>query len=147
MRAILQYANVQTGPYKSAGIVRTRDEQDYRIEDITVDDRVDNPVLVGYDVRVRGRALEAQIGINNKTSYHWRLLFPKEQLYIYLGSRAFRMRHDGQLSRASIVYHDVLLNFSIDADEYDDYAAGQSGTLPAPQVEDGVILDDQALYI
>ena len=143
MKGILQWATDAGGPWKHAGVVRTRDDQDYNINAITVDNRLDQPEAVRYEVIVKAKALRLTTWFTTQPQWYFRILFLKESQYIYIGQRKYSVDHDGLLGRQEIVHHIITLRFLIDIDDYLDYTI----PLDLPQTEGAIILGDEAAYV
>ncbi len=144
MKGILQYCATVDGTYKNVGTLRSI-KKGYKVEPITGKSRLDEPEPAAYRVKVSALCLLLNTDFLDYTSWFFRVGFfdPDEMDMIELGSHKYTVDYDARLNTNTNQYHNVKLNFTIDHDEYEDYAIPV--TLPAS--EGGIIIDDDDIYL
>jgi len=142
MKGILQYSTLINGPFKSAGVIRTRREQEYIVKPITDTNRNGLPELIAFNVKVSARALELN-DILVAPTYYFRILFPAELQEIRLGQRSYFPQFNALLDRNNIFYHIIELDFNIDIDEYVSYVV----PVNLAESEENVLLEETPIYI
>lgn len=144
MKALLQYASVEEGPYKTCGTLRSKDNHDYKLTKITGEDRLEQPEMLGFEVQLTSLALTLNTDFLNAQQWYFRLIYITELEMIELGQRNYMIDHDGLIARNGIVYHTISLQFVVtDPTQYADYAVPVS----LPESESGISLDDNPVYV
>ena len=143
MKAVLQYATADSGPYKDGGTLRTKSGQDYKVEPLTSKDQQGNEITVGYRVAVRARALTLNTDFLTTDTWYFRLRFAETMQEIRLGQRQCRVTFDGQVQRNTIMQHDINIEFDITLAEY----ATLTAPVNLPLSEGGLVVEDSAVYI
>lgn len=143
MKAILQYASANDGPYKNVGTVRPMRGQLFEVAAVTGEDRVGEEVVLGWRVTVEATAYTLNTDFLASTTHYFRLKFESEAEEIRFGSRTYYVGHDGLIERHVYSQHVVRLSFYIDTDEYGDY----TDPVALPVSEGGVVIEDSGFYI
>lgn len=143
MKGILQYCSTDDGTYKNCGTVRTKKNQDYKVDAVTGKGRESEIHTLGYRVTVRALALELNTDFLDEIDWYFRIAFFDDLLMIKLGSHAYSIDYNGLLQIHEIEYHTIELSFYIDNDEYEDYAVPVS----LPVSEGGIIVEDDDIYL
>jgi len=120
MKGRLQYCDTELGTYEDVGTIRTKKNQDYKIEAITGKNRIEEVEVLGFRVSVRALALELDPNFLDQNIWYFKVCFP--DISIKFGQRPYTIDYDGLLRIHEIEYHTVEISFTIDADEYSSYA-------------------------
>ena len=144
MKAILQYCLTVDGTYKNIGTVRLK-KKDYTVKPQLISNREGEPETAGYIVKARCVCLELNTDFLDYQEWFFRLGFfdPTEMDMILLGQHPYKIDFNGLITMNNRVYHSVDIEFTIEYDEYEDYAVPV--TLPAS--EGGIIVQDDDIYI
>ena len=143
MKGILQYSSTSDGPWLNVLTIRTRKNQKFQINDLTIKNRLDIEEVIGYEVTVEAQGLSLNETFLNYAAWYFRIVYYDEGEYIYLGNRNYKIRYDGKIELHEIVYINVSLQFLIDIDEFGDYTNLE--TLPIS--EGGIYVEDDDIYI
>jgi|SRR3989337_229378 len=130
MKGILQYCDTVDGTYLNCGTIRTKNNQDYSVEAITMNDREDNIITIGYKITVNAKALELDASFRDEEQWYFRILFPSPgavtppvpDMIINLGLKSYNLDYDSLLQRHDIEYHIIKITFTIATDNFIYYA-------------------------
>ena len=143
MKGYLQYCATDDGTYKYCGTVRTRKNKDYKVDAVTGKNRIEEVETLAYRVSVRALALELNTDLLDQDEWFFRIAFYDDLIMIKLGEHPYNVDYNGLLQIHEIEYHQIEISFTIENDEYSDYAVPVS--LPAG--EGGIIVEDDDIYI
>lgn len=143
MKAKLEYASANDGPYKYVGTVRPLRGQLFTVVPVTEENRVGEPVIVGYQVTVEATTYTLNTDFLDSAQHYFRLKFESELEEIRFGQRTYTPSHDGLIEKRTYSQHLVRLSFFIDPDEYADY----TDPVALPASEGGVVIEDSGFYI
>lgn len=143
MKARLQYASTAEGTWKNCGVIRPKKGQDYQVKSVTEADRIDEPVLIGFEVNLQAVALQLESDFLDNSAWYFRLYYPNDTKRINLGQRGYIIDYDGQIQRNRIEYHTITLRFFLSVAEYADFTT--------PSFETQYMVDDMdgggAVYV
>lgn len=143
MKAHLQYATIPDGPWKNCGVIRPKRGQDYQVKSVSELDRIDEPVLIGFEVNLQAVALQLESDFLDNSAWYFRLYYPNDTKRINLDQRSYIIDYDGQIQRHQIEYHTITLRFFLSVSEYADFTT--------PSFETEYLVDDMdgggAVYV
>lgn len=143
MKGILQYCSTVDGTYKNVGTVRLRKNKSYIVKPITDESRVGDKETIAYEVNIRLIALELNTDFLDEIQWYFRIAFFDDLIMVLLGQRYYQVEYNGLTNINEIQYHKVELSFTINYDEYADFAVAES----LPVAEGGIIVEDDDIYI
>lgn len=143
MKGKLQYCLTDGGTYKNVGTVVLRKNKAYQVKPITDSSRIGDVETIAYKVTVSIIALTLNTDFLDATEWFFRVAFLEDLVMIKLGERYYQISYNGLININEIEYHKVDLTFTVDVDEYSDFAE----PVALPVSEGGIILEDFGVYI
>lgn len=132
MKGYLQYSGAEIGPYLNIAELRIRDQKEYLVKPVTVENRGGDDVPAAFEVSVNAPALDINSSFLASLEWYFRIYFPTENEEIRLHLRSYLPDFNARLERNTYTTHMVKLKFLIQRDDYIYYVTGiDAGEAPA----------------